>query len=47
MKTVMILGGSASEVPVIEASIKQGHRTVVVDRSDDVPGFHVPGGGNR
>lgn len=44
MKTVMILGGSASEVPVIEASIKQGHRTVVVDRSDDVPGFHVPGG---
>lgn len=40
----MILGGSASEVPVIEASIKQGHRTVVVDRSDDVPGFHVPGG---
>lgn len=43
MKTVMILGGSASEVPVVEASLKMGHRTIVVDRSDDVPCFHVDG----
>lgn len=41
MKTVMILGGSASEVPVIEAAIGMGNRTIVVDRSEDVPGFHV------
>ncbi len=43
MKTVMILGGSASEVPVVEASLNMGHKTIVVDRSDDVPCFHVDG----
>lgn len=43
MKTVMILGGSASEVPVIKRAVEMGHRVIVVDRSDDVPGFHVSG----
>lgn len=43
MKTVMILGGFASEVPVVEASINMGNRTIVVDCSDDVPCFHVEG----
>lgn len=43
MKTVMILGGSASEVPVVEASLNMGHKTIIVDRSDDVPCFHVDG----
>lgn len=43
MKTVMILGGSESEVPVIEASLKQGHKTIVVDRSNDCAAFHVGG----
>lgn len=43
MKTVMILGAGPYEVPVIERAIDMGHRVVVVDRSNDAPGFHVPG----
>lgn len=39
MKTVMILGGSASEVPVIRRAIEMGHRVVLVDRDETSPGF--------
>lgn len=39
MKTVMILGGSASEVPVIRRAIEMGHRVVLVDRDEKSPGF--------
>lgn len=43
MKTIMILGGFASEVPVIKRAKEMGHNVVVVDRSDHVPGFEVEG----
>lgn len=43
MKTVMILGGSASEVPVIQRACEFGHRVIVVDRENNVPGFEVNG----
>lgn len=39
MKTVMILGGSASEVPVIRRALEMGHKVVLVDRDDKSPGF--------
>jgi len=39
MKTVMILGGSASEVPVIQSALEMGHRVVLVDRDEHSPGF--------
>lgn len=39
MKTVMILGGSASEVPVIRRALEMGHRVVLVDRDEKSPGF--------
>lgn len=43
MKTVMILGGFASEVPVIKRARQMGYNVVVVDRSEHVPGFEVDG----
>lgn len=39
MKTVMILGGSASEVPVIKRALGMGHRVILVDRDEKSPGF--------
>lgn len=39
MKTVMILGGSASEVPVIRRALEMGHKVVLVDRDEHSPGF--------
>ena len=39
MKTVMILGGSASEVPVIKSALEMGHQVVLVDRDESSPGF--------
>ncbi len=39
MKTVMILGGSASEVPVIQRALEMEHRVVLVDRDEHSPGF--------
>ena len=39
MKTVMILGGSASEVPVIRRALDMGHKVVLVDRDEKSPGF--------
>ncbi len=36
----MILGGSASEVPVIKRAIEMGHRIVLVDRDEKSPGFN-------
>ena len=39
MKTVMILGGSASEVPVIKRALEMGHKVVLVDRDETSPGF--------
>lgn len=32
----MVLGGNYSEVPVVEASISKGYRTIVVDREDNI-----------
>ena len=40
MKTVMILGGSASEVPVIKRAIEMGHKVILVDRDEHSPGFN-------
>lgn len=35
----MILGGSASEVPVIRRALEMGHKVVLVDRDEHSPGF--------
>lgn len=40
MKTVLILGGSASEIPVIQRALEMGNRVVLVDRDERSPGFH-------
>lgn len=43
MKTVMILGANASEVPVIKRAREMGHNVIAVDRECDAPGFQVEG----
>ena len=43
MKTVMILGGNDSELPVIERAMEFGHRVVVVDRDENSPGLKLKG----
>lgn len=43
MKTVMVLGGSASEVPVIERALALGHNVIVVDKDETVPGLRIAG----
>lgn len=43
MKTVMILGGNFSEVPVVETAIDLGYKTIVVDINENAKCFDVPG----
>lgn len=43
MKTILIMGAGASEVPAIRKAKEMGLRVIIVDRNENAPGFNEDG----
>ena len=43
MKTILIMGAGASEIPAIKSALNMGLKVVLVDRNENAPGFRIPG----